>query len=115
MKKQFTLVFVALLLVSGCLGGTEDSSMKKTTTISKATYAVIETDKGTIKAKLYTGEAPITTGNFIELAKKGFYDGLVFHRVEPGFVIQTGDPTGTGRGGSDKAIPLEIKKGLRTT
>jgi len=112
MKKQFTLVFVALLLVSGCLGGTEDSSMKKTTTISKATYAVIETDKGTIKAKLYTGEAPITTGNFIELAKKGFYDGLVFHRVEPGFVIQTGDPTGTGRGGSDKAIPLEIKKGL---
>ena len=87
--------------------------MKKTTTIAKATYAVIETDKGTIKAKLYTEKAPTTTANFIELAKRGFYDGLVFHRVEPGFVIQTGDPTGSGRGGSGKTISLEVKPELK--
>jgi peptidyl-prolyl cis-trans isomerase B (cyclophilin B) len=55
-------------------------------------FAVIETDKGTIKFKLYEAEAPITTANFIELAKSGFYNGLKFHRVEPGFVIQGGDP-----------------------
>lgn len=53
-------------------------------------------------------EAPITTKNFIELAQKGFYDGLTFHRVEPGFVVQGGDPKGDGTGGSEKTIPLEI-------
>lgn len=72
----------------------------------------IETTKGTIKAVLYTDKAPITATNFITLAKKHFYDGLTWHRVVPGFVIQGGDPTGTGEGGSDKTIPLEIGKGL---
>jgi cyclophilin family peptidyl-prolyl cis-trans isomerase len=113
MKKQFTLVFAALVLVSGCLGEGEKKVMEDSTTMKKTTYAIIETDKGTIKAKLYTGEAPVTTANFIGLAKRGFYDGLVFHRVEPGFVIQTGDPTGTGRGGSEKRIPLEVKAELK--
>jgi cyclophilin family peptidyl-prolyl cis-trans isomerase len=72
----------------------------------------IETTKGTIKAVLYTDKAPITATNFIALAKRHFYDGLTWHRVVPGFVIQGGDPTGTGDGGSDKTIPLEIGKGL---
>lgn len=75
--------------------------------------AVIETEKGTMRATLYVEGAPITTQNFIKLAESGFYDGLVFHRVEPGFVIQTGDPTGTGRGGSDETIPLEIHPDLK--
>ncbi len=70
--------------------------------------AIIETAKGTIKFELKGSEAPITTKNFIDLANKGFYNGLIFHRVEPGFVIQGGDPRGNGTGGSGKTIPLEI-------
>ena len=56
--------------------------------------AIIETDKGTIKFTLYEQDAPITTANFINLAEEGFYNGLTFHRVEPGFVVQGGDPSG---------------------
>jgi peptidyl-prolyl cis-trans isomerase B (cyclophilin B) len=70
--------------------------------------ATLETVKGTIKFELKETEAPITTKNFIDLTNKGFYNGLTFHRVEPGFVIQGGDPKGDGTGGSDKTIPLEI-------
>lgn len=70
--------------------------------------AIIETAKGTIKFELKESDAPITTKNFIDLANKGFYNGLIFHRVEPGFVIQGGDPKGNGTGGSGKNIPLEI-------
>lgn len=70
--------------------------------------AILETVKGTIKFELKETEAPITTKNFIDLTNKGFYNGLIFHRVEPGFVIQGGDPKGNGTGGSGKNIPLEI-------
>lgn len=59
----------------------------------------IETSMGDIQAELYPKEAPKTVENFVTLAKKGFYDGLIFHRVIPGFMVQTGDPTGTGMGG----------------
>jgi cyclophilin family peptidyl-prolyl cis-trans isomerase len=75
--------------------------------------AVIETAKGTIKFELYEDLAPITTANFIELAERNFYDGLSFHRVEPGFVIQGGCPWGNGMGGSDKRIPLEVTPNLK--
>lgn len=70
--------------------------------------AILETVKGTIKFELKEQEAPITTKNFIDLTEKGFYNGLIFHRVEPGFVIQGGDPKGNGTGGSGKNISLEI-------
>lgn len=70
---------------------------------------VIETAKGNIKMKLRPEEAPKTVNNFIGLVEKGFYDGLKFHRVEPNFVIQGGDPKGNGTGGSGVNIPLEIK------
>ena len=76
-------------------------------------YVTIETDKGTIKAELYVTKAPITTKNFIDLANSGFYNGLTFHRVEPDFVVQGGDPNGDGTGGSGKSIPLEINSELR--
>jgi peptidyl-prolyl cis-trans isomerase B (cyclophilin B) len=75
--------------------------------------ATIETSKGTIKIVLNEDLAPITTGNFIELAGKKFYDGLTFHRYEPGFVIQGGCPNGTGMGGSGKNIPLEVTPNLK--
>jgi cyclophilin family peptidyl-prolyl cis-trans isomerase len=77
--------------------------------------AVIETDKGTIKCKLYEEDAPNTTANFIGLAEKGFYNGLKFHRVVPGFVIQGGCPQGTGTGGSGKQIKLEVTPKLKHT
>ncbi len=61
--------------------------------------ATIQTNKGTIKFELLEDEAPKTTENFRLLAEQGFYDGVIFHRVIKGFMIQGGDPTGTGRGG----------------
>ena len=62
--------------------------------------AEIKTNKGTIKFELLEQDAPKTTENFRLLAEKGFYDGVIFHRVIKGFMIQGGDPTGTGRGGA---------------
>jgi cyclophilin family peptidyl-prolyl cis-trans isomerase len=61
--------------------------------------AVLETEKGKIKFELLEQDSPKTTENFIGLAQKGFYNGVIFHRVIKGFMIQGGDPTGTGRGG----------------
>ncbi|HZE68528.1 MAG TPA: peptidylprolyl isomerase [Pyrinomonadaceae bacterium] len=61
--------------------------------------AVIQTNMGTIRFELLEADAPKTTENFITLAEKGYYDGVIFHRVIKGFMIQGGDPTGTGRGG----------------
>lgn len=69
--------------------------------------AEIYTAKGLLKAELYEKETPITVNNFVSLAKKGFYDGLNFHRVIPQFVIQGGCPEGTGRGGPGYMIPCE--------
>src|SRR5436189_3943883 len=61
--------------------------------------AVIETNHGTIRFELLETDAPKTTENFIKLAERGYYNGIIFHRVIKGFMIQGGDPTGTGRGG----------------
>lgn len=61
--------------------------------------ATIETDKGTIEIDLFAAEAPLTVNNFVFLARDGYYDGLTFHRVIHNFMVQGGDPTGTGRGG----------------
>lgn len=65
---------------------------------SSSEIVLIQTEKGLIKIKLFTKEAPITTSNFLDLAKKGFYNGTVFHRVVENFVIQGGDPLGDGTG-----------------
>lgn len=61
--------------------------------------ATIKTTKGDISVEFFSDEAPITVSNFINLAERGYYDGVVFHRVIPDFMIQTGDPNGTGTGG----------------
>lgn len=73
----------------------------------------METARGTIRMRLYPEEAPKTVANFIKLANKGYYDGLRFHRVEPGFVIQGGDPKGDGSGGPGYTIPDEKNKKLK--
>ncbi|MDG2282789.1 MAG: peptidylprolyl isomerase, partial [Longimicrobiales bacterium] len=75
----------------------------------------IETNHGTITAEMYMDEAPKTAGNFIDLAKKGYYDDLIFHRVIDGFMIQGGCPDGTGRGGPGYTIPDEFAPGLAHT
>ena len=67
----------------------------------------IETNKGTIEIEFFDDDAPNTVKNFITLVQKGFYDGVVFHRVVDDFVVQGGDPTGTGRGGPGYFIPCE--------
>lgn len=72
---------------------------------------IIEMENGKqIKIELYPDAAPITVKNFEKLVNKGFYDGLIFHRVIEGFMIQGGDPTGTGMGGSDEKIKGEFKQ-----
>ncbi|MEK7625291.1 MAG: peptidylprolyl isomerase [Patescibacteria group bacterium] len=68
----------------------------------------IQTNKGDITIELYSNDAPKTTENFLTLAKKGFYDGVIFHRVISGFMIQGGDPTGTGSGGPNYQFADEL-------
>jgi cyclophilin family peptidyl-prolyl cis-trans isomerase len=79
----------------------------------KVPVAVIETAKGRIEFELFAEKAPITTANFTKLVQKKFYDGLTFHRVVPGFVIQGGCPKGDGTGGSGEHIQLEIHPDLK--
>ncbi|MGL6225573.1 MAG: peptidylprolyl isomerase [Thermoguttaceae bacterium] len=75
--------------------------------------ARIETEKGTILLELYAGKTPKTCGNFKKLADSGFYDGLVFHRVIPEFMVQGGCPDGTGRGGPGYKFEDEFCEELR--
>lgn len=72
------------------------------------TKAEMVTDKGTMQIEFYDDDAPIAVKNFVELSKKGFYDGLTFHRVIPNFMIQGGCPEGTGRGGPGYKINCEL-------
>ncbi|MCQ5129226.1 peptidylprolyl isomerase [Butyricicoccus faecihominis] len=115
MKKKHLLALglVALLALGGCEFGsapedkteTEDPSADPIGT-HHAEIAV--KDYGTIKVELDGDTAPITVQNFIDLAESGFYDGLTFHRIMDGFMIQGGDPKGDGTGGSDKNIKGEF-------
>ena len=78
--------------------------------------ATLETSAGTMTAELLPGEAPLTVNNFFFLAREGFYDGVIFHRVIAGFMIQGGDPTGTGSGGPgyrfrDEPVRLGYQRG----
>jgi cyclophilin family peptidyl-prolyl cis-trans isomerase len=75
--------------------------------------AEFKTNLGSFTIELFEDRAPKTTKNFIDLAEKGFYDGVIFHRVIKDFMIQGGDPTGTGRGGPGYTIPDEFHPELR--
>ena len=76
-----------------------DTAPELTIDLSKTYQAVLHTSEGDITVDFYAGDAPQTVNNFVFLARDGFYDGVIFHRVIPGFMVQGGDPTGTGRGG----------------
>jgi cyclophilin family peptidyl-prolyl cis-trans isomerase len=84
--------------------------------LTKLAYVNLETSKGTVILQLDGADAPVSAGNFLDLVKRNFYNGLTFHRVVPGFVAQGGDPKGNGTGGfidpktqKERNIPLEIK------
>ena len=102
-------VVAVLVLASACRGATDGLPVRNT-----GHYAIIETEHGNIIVELYPAVAPKTVANFETLVNKGFYNGLTFHRVEPGFVVQGGDPDGTGAGGAADAsgniytVPAEI-------
>ncbi len=77
--------------------------------VDKTINVVMQTSRGDIELELYPQYAPLTVNNFVFLARQGFYDGVTFHRVIPNFVIQGGDPTGTGRGGPGYQFADEVK------
>ncbi len=81
--------------------------------LKKQYTANIETNRGVIVLKLYAAQAPRTVNNFVCLAEDGYYDGVTFHRVIPDFMVQTGDPTGTGRGGPGYTFKDEFDPKLK--
>jgi peptidyl-prolyl cis-trans isomerase B (cyclophilin B) len=124
MKKRSLVVILALALaltaaLAGC--GDKADTGSKTDANTKAesgteegdasgTAVIRVKDFGDITVELDAKQAPITVANFEKLVKAGFYNGLMFHRIIPGFMIQGGDPTGSGNGGSDKTIKGEFSK-----
>lgn len=104
MKKIFTsiLVLFSLLILSGCSNNEKDIEKNPLVTMEIEDY-------GTIKIELYPEYAPNTVANFVSLIENGFYDGLTFHRLVPGFVLQGGDPDGDGTGGPGYTINGEFK------
>ena len=132
-KTVFLAVLIALVLTLGACGKTQtaqsaqpaaESAEAAVEPFTKVRHAEITVkDYGRIKLELDEGTAPITVENFIKLAKDGFYDGLTFHRIMDGFMIQGGDPLGNGTGGSKDKIkgeftsngvnnPISHKKGV---
>ena len=96
------MAILTVLALCACQG-------KKTEPFEKVRHAEITVkDYGVIKLELDEGSAPITVANFIKLAQEGFYDGLTFHRIMDGFMIQGGDPEGNGTGGSEETIKGEF-------
>jgi peptidyl-prolyl cis-trans isomerase B (cyclophilin B) len=97
-------LLAVLMIASACNGSNSDGLPLRHT----GHYATITTERGTIVIELYPKVAPKTVENFETLVKKGFYNGLTFHRVVPDFVVQGGDPDGTGMGGPGYTVPAEI-------
>ena len=111
MKKLLTLLLAAVPLLA-CAEETADSDKPATDAIADF-KVTIETDKGTIEGVLYASKAPITVANFANLAARGYYDGLSFHRVIADFMIQGGCPQGTGTGGPGYRFADEIVPELK--
>lgn len=126
MKKFLSLLLSAMLIVAGLtscgtdstsgaeassnIAGSKENSTEETKNMltGKHHVEIAVKDKGVIAVELDADTAPITVTNFVELANSGFYNGLTFHRIIEGFMIQGGDPKGNGTGGSDKNIKGEF-------
>ena len=115
MKKMRKLITTTLLLTSlvmctslaGC--GSKETESDSEAKGDKYNIEIDVKDYGVIKATLDGSVAPVTVANFVKLTKEGFYDGLTFHRIIEGFMIQGGDPDGNGTGGSDETIKGEFE------
>lgn len=104
------------LLLTCLIGSVCLSALHATEADSISDIAIeIQTSKGVIECTLYASKTPITVANFLNLAQRGYYDGLTFHRVIPNFMIQGGDPTGTGRGGPGYRFEDEFHPSLKHT
>ena len=111
MKKTIILIAALILLLTGCASKQTSGTKQGAQPFQKVRHAEITVrDYGTIKLELDEGTAPITAANFIKLAKDGFYDGLTFHRIMDGCMIQGGDPLGNGTGGAKDTIKGEFSK-----
>lgn len=106
-----TLALVLLLSGSGC----SETQITKENTMSqtKPIVATIETNKGSIHLTLFADQTPITAANFVNLSRRGYYDGVKFHRVINDFMVQGGDPTGTGGGGPGYQFDDECNSDLK--
>ena len=109
MKKIIPALMAALCLALTACGQTPaDASASAAEPIGKYTAVIDIADYGAITLELDGDSAPLTVANFVKLAKDGFYDGLTFHRIMDGFMMQGGDPNGNGTGGSEETIPGEF-------
>ena len=114
MKKIFSLMFLVMCsLVLVACGSQEKKAGAAKVIVLKPATAVFNTNMGTFDVALATEAAPLTCENFIKLAKSGFYKDVIFHRVIAGFMIQGGDPTGTGTGGPGYKIKDEFSPKLK--
>ncbi|MFK5921162.1 MAG: peptidylprolyl isomerase [Verrucomicrobiota bacterium] len=114
---QVGALFLCTLLVLSCGGEKQEPVVEAVkpgpAPVVEDVRIVMKTDKGDIQATMFASKAPITVASFLNLAKRGYYDGLSFHRVVEDFVIQGGDPDGTGKGGPGYFLPNEIAPGLK--
>ncbi len=104
---SFLVTVAAILAIAPACTGSNSGDLPVRNT---GHYAIINTDKGVVVVELYPEVAPQTVANFEKLVGKGFYNGLTFHRVVPDFVVQGGDPDGTGSGGPGYTVPAEISQ-----
>lgn len=105
--KLCMLLALTVCLVAGCAKKKEEATVEVDVS-GKHKIEIAVKDYGTIEAELDGNVAPVTVANFLKLAEEGFYDGLTFHRIISGFMIQGGDPNGNGTGGSDEKIKGEF-------
>ena len=114
MKKLITIICSLCLVLSlaacGNSNSTPDASQTPAAPGEEEIAVITIKDYGTIEVELNRAAAPITVENFVKLVNEGFYDGLSFHRIIPGFMIQGGDPLGNGTGGSEESIKGEFSK-----
>jgi peptidylprolyl isomerase len=110
--KKSTLAILIILILAVALLGAWKVMANKNTIATEGKVVLLETSMGDIKIQLYD-DMPVTAGNFEKLVGEGFYDGVIFHRVIDGFMIQGGDPEGTGRGGPGYAIKDEFTNNNR--
>jgi cyclophilin family peptidyl-prolyl cis-trans isomerase len=116
-SKRWTVLWLVLMLVAllaivlaGCSGTAKKWKTPPAMQIdtSKTYFATVDTTMGTFKIQLLASESPKTVNNFVFLSQQGFYNGVIFHRVIRSFMVQTGDPKGTGTGGPGYSFPDEL-------